>query len=194
MKLHIIATVYNRVDPIQRLIYDFRCQTNPNWTLHVIQDGPEFKDTQKFVKSLKDPRVTFITTRKVNGHFGFPNRDMMIKKIKGEPGDFVLHTNDDNQYVPVFVDMFLRNCNEKTGFIFCNTLHSYFHYEILYTRIKVCYIDMGSFIVRLDVARAIGFSQVSEVADGIYAEECAAECRKRGLDIKVINKALFIHN
>lgn len=194
MKIHIIATVYNRADPIKRLIYDMICQTNPNWTLHVIQDGSEFKGTQMFVKSLRDPRVTFTATKKVNGHFGFPNRDMMLKKIKGDTGDFVLHTNDDNQYVPVFIGMFLRNCNSKTGFIFCYTIHNGFHYEVLRTKIQVGHIDMGSFIVRLDVARATGFSQVHECADGVYAEECATECRKRGLDILVIPKALFIHN
>jgi len=194
MKIHIIATVYNRSTPIKRLIYDILCQTNPNWTLHVIQDGMEFKETQKFIKALRDPRVTFTATKKVNGHYGFPNRDMMLKKIKGEPSDFVLHTNDDNQYVPVFVDMFLRNCNDKTGFICCNAIHNGFGYEVLDTGIKVGHIDMGSFIVRLDVARAIGFSQVVEVADGIYAEECAAECWKRGLDRKKISKPLFVHN
>lgn len=194
MKLHVIATVYNRADPIKQLIYNMICQTNANWNLHVVQDGSEFQETKMFIKSLKDPRITFTSTKKVNGHFGFPNRNMMLKKIKGEPGDFVLHTNDDNQYLPVFVDIFLRNCNDKTGFIFCNTMHSYFHYEILHTRIQVGNIDMGSFIVRLDVARATGFSALHDCADGVYAEECAAECRRQGLDIKMIPKTLFIHN
>jgi hypothetical protein len=53
---------------------------------------------------------------------------------------------------------------------------------------------MGSFIVRLDVAKKIGFTSYCEVADGIYAEECAAECKKQGLQIMGINKSLFIHN
>jgi hypothetical protein len=194
MKLHIIVTVYNRLIPLKRLIYDLLLQTNQNWTLYVVQDGKALKGVARFISSFKDPRMTFIGTDQANGHYGFPNRNMMLQKIQGETYDYVLFTNDDNQYLPVFVDTMLKNCGSDVGFVFCNTIHNYFNYEILHTQIRVGYIDMGSFVVRLDVAKIIGFSRVCETADGTYAEECALECRRRGLEILAINKALYIHN
>ena len=153
MKLHIIATVFDRTLPIRRLIYDFLCQSNPNWMLHIVQDGNKIKDTALFVETLQDPRISFKATKNIGGHFGFPNRDMMLREIEADDSDFVLHTNDDNQYMPTFIDSFLRNCTCETGFIYCDTIHSYMNYGILLTEIKVGYIDMGSFIVRYDVAK-----------------------------------------
>lgn len=194
MKLHIIVTVYNKIMTLKRLLPDLLLQTNQNFDVHVIQDGTVPDGIAEYISSLRDPRITFTQTKEVNGHFGFPNRDMMLKKIKGEPNDYVLITNDDNQYIIIFVDTFLRNCGENTGFIFCDMLHSDFNYGVLHTSIRVGYIDMGSFVVRLDVAKKVGFSQVNEVADGIYAVECAEECKRRGLDIFKINQVLFIHN
>lgn len=194
MKLHVIVTVYNRIIPIRRFIYDFLCQTSPSWMIHVVQDGNKIKDTERFIRDLNDPRITFTATEKISGAFGFPNRDMMLKKIQAEDTDFILHTNDDNQYMPVFVDMFLRNCIPECGFIYCDTIHSYMNYEVLFTELKVSYIDMGSFIVRADIAKAVGFRDRTMVADGIYAEDCAAECARRSLKIFMIRKPLFVHN
>jgi hypothetical protein len=194
MKIHIIITVYQRIIPLKRLIYEILLQTNQDWTMHIIHDGPAFKSVSNFITSLKDPRITFEVTPQANGKYGFPNRDIMLQKIKGEPGDYILFTNDDNQYLQVALEYFLRQCNEKVGFVYCNCIHNYFRYDVLISQIKVRYIDIGSFIVRLDVAKKVGFSSYAECADGTYAEECAAECKKRGLMIIKINKALFIHN
>jgi hypothetical protein len=119
---------------------------------------------------------------------------MMLQELCGEPDDYVLITNDDNQYVPVFVEYMLKCCGENVGFVTCDTIHNYFGYDILASEIKVGAIDMGSFIVKLDVAKAVGFNHMENVADGMYAVECANECQKRGLSVKGIRKPLFIHN
>jgi GT2 family glycosyltransferase len=194
MKLHIIATAFNRPLELQRLVYDLLLQTDPNWTLHIIHDGPVLKKVVDSINSLKDPRIEFIITPKVNGFWGHPNRSRMLKEIQGDPDDYVLITNDDNQYIKIFVETFLSFGSPSVGIIYCNTIHNYIDYEILYTRIKVGHIDMGSFVVKLDVAKKVGFKHTVEVADGMYAEECALFCKKNKMRIKGINKALFIHN
>jgi hypothetical protein len=194
MKLHIIATAFNRPLDLKRLIFDLLLQTNENWTLNIIHDGPPPKGIINFIKSLKDPRIWFVHTKSINGSWGHPNRAMMLKQIAGDPQDYVLITNDDNQYVKSFVEIFLRNCNKHTGFLYCNCIHNYFDYDTLITQVRVGAIDMGSFIVRLDVAQKVGFNHTVEVADGIYAEECAQECARQNLKVLGIRKALFIHN
>jgi hypothetical protein len=194
MKLHIICTAFNRPLDLKRLIYDFLLQTNGNWTLRIIHDGPPPAGIKKFITSLRDPRIQFEATKKINGYWGHVNRAAMLQDIKGDPGDYVLITNDDNQYVKSFVEIFMRNSGNNTGFLFCNTIHNYFDYDTLLTQVRVGAIDMGSFIVRLDVAKKVGFRHTVEVADGIYAEECAQECTRQNLKVIGIRKSLFIHN
>lgn len=194
MKLHIIATAYRRPLDLRRLIYDLILQTNPNWTLHVIHDGPPPAGIEKWVKELKDPRIEFDYTKVINGYWGHPNRRMMLQELAADPDDYVLITNDDNQYVKSFVDTMLNMCNLTVGMVTCDTIHNYLAYDILRTEIKVGKIDMGSFIVKCEVAKRVGFNSIVEVADGIYAEECAEECRRRNLRVIGIRKALFIHN
>jgi hypothetical protein len=194
IKIHVIVTVHKRILSIRRLVYNFLLQTNKNWTMSIVQDGAEIEEIADFIASLKDNRISYNARGTEQGAFGFPNRDYALHKIAGEPSDYVLFTNDDNEHLQIFVESFLKLCNNKVGFIYCNTIHNYLDYDVLKTQIKVGYIDMGSFIVRLDIARKIGFSSYCEVADGIYAEECAAECIKQGLQVVGINKSLFIHN
>jgi hypothetical protein len=194
MKLHIIVTAFERPVWLKRLVLDFILQTNASWEMHIIHDGPILKEVADFITGLNDSRIELIITPQVNGFWGHPNRSAMLNKIKGDPGDFVLITNHDNQYVPAFIEIFRAHSNAQVGFIYCNTIHNYFNYDILLTQVRVGHIDMGSFIVRLDVAQKVGFKHNVEVADGMYAEECAGECRRLGLRIVSINKALFIHN
>jgi hypothetical protein len=195
MKIHVIVTVYQRSQQLARLIWDFLCQTNPNWTMSIVHDGPAPTEMTDFLtKHFNDTRIDFRSTPQVNGKWGFPNRKMMVQEVQGEPTDFMLITNDDNEYIQPFVELFSNQCQGDVGMVYCNTIHSYMGYEILHTEVRSCYIDMGSFIVRMDVAKAVGFNHEHEQADGAFAEECATECRKRGLRIIGIQKALFVHN
>jgi hypothetical protein len=53
---------------------------------------------------------------------------------------------------------------------------------------------MGAFIVRDDIAKAVGFNNICFNADGIYAQECSDYCKKNSIGIVYIPKPLFIHN
>jgi len=194
MTLHIIATAYHKPLHLERLVRNFQVQTDKNWNMKVIHDGEPPEQMKAFFKSLKDPRVEFDYTKVVNGYWGHPNRGMMLNELKGDPNDYVLITNDDNQYVDMFVQLILQHCNPGVGMVFCDTVHNYMYYDVLHTQIRVGRIDMGSFIVRLDVAKKTGFVHTEAVADGIYAEECATECTRQNLKIIYVSKPLFIHN
>jgi GT2 family glycosyltransferase len=194
MKLHVIIVAYNRPMELKRIVFDFLVQSNPNFILHIIHDGPMLRKDAEFIKGIKDERINLEITPRVNGFWGHVNRSNMLQKIKGDAGDYVLITNDDNQYVMDFVKMFLAKCGENTGFVYCNTVHNYLKYDVLNTEIRVGSIDMGSFIVKLDLAQRVGFNSTVEVADGMYAEDCARECVRKKLKIVKVNKPLFIHN
>jgi glycosyltransferase involved in cell wall biosynthesis len=194
MILHIVVTAYNRTIPLRLLIDSFILQTDKRWKMHVVHDGPATDGVLSIMKLYKDdPRILFKETPVRQNQYGHPIRKMMLKELTGEKDDFVLITNDDNYYVPTFVSDFLSK-TKRAGMVYCDTLHSYMQYKVLYTRLKVNYIDMGSFIVRLDIAKSVGFISMKLNADGLYAEQCVRVCNARFLAINYIDKPLFVHN
>jgi hypothetical protein len=194
MTLHVLCVAYQRSVELGILIGSFLTQTDHRWTLSIVHDGTVPEDIKRVIDYHKDLRVRFDNTPECNGLWGHPNRAMMLDRLAGACDDFVLITNDDNYYVPMFVQLFLEQCRADVGMVYCNTVHSYMKYDILYTRVKENMIDMGSFIVRQSVAKAVGFKHRHEQADGRYAEECATYCNQHRLRVIYIDKALFIHN
>ena len=190
---------YLRYRPLEILIHSFLVQTNPNWTLHVIHDGPAPADLwdifRLFIDGFKkDNRIHFYESEERNEKSGHPNRRMMLQKIDVDPKDFILMTNDDNYYTPRFIEYFLAKARFNTGLIYCNTLHSLTDYVIHNSTLGQGGIDMGAFIVRADIAKMTGFNHDDDQADGFYCGECAETCKKHDLQTVKIEKALFVHN
>lgn len=194
--LHVICTAFERPIHLRRICDCFLLQSCENWKLTIVHDG---KAPQKIIDVMNEyvteSRITFVQTEERVGNFGHPNRKRFLQEIKGEKDDFVLITNEDNIYVDVFVEYFLRETNKaNVGMVFCNTIHSYSGYDILNTQVRENYIDMGSFIVRLSVAQETGFNHLHLSADGRYAVECYKKCQEQRYIAIKINKALFIHS
>jgi len=192
--LHVISTAYGRPIELRMLIDNFLIQSNPNWKLYIVYDGEAPSEIRQVVSGYADQRISFKESEIRCQQYGHPNRRIALRGIVGTDNDYVLITNEDNQYVPKFVEYFLNEAKPMTGFVYCNTVHSYLKYETLVTRVKENYIDMGSFAVRLPIAQKVGFNHTHLSADGKYAEECFVACKKAGLMVVHINKSLFIHN
>jgi hypothetical protein len=192
--IKIICVAYERPVPMRMLIDCFLVQTNPNWELNIIYDGKAPQSILDIVALYSDPRVKFFESDERNQCYGHPNRKMMLENMQGNPGDFVLMTNDDNYYVPVFVEYMLIACKPNIGFVYCDTVHSHFRYDTHKPKIKENHIDMGCFIVRFDVAKRVGFNHLCFTADGKYAEECFGYCLTHRLISSYIPKSLFVHN
>jgi glycosyltransferase involved in cell wall biosynthesis len=194
MTLHVICAAYKRAIPLRILIDSFLVQTNPNWKLYVIHDGEMPTNVLDIVKKYNDERISFEYTKIRTAHSGFINRDMMIKKTIGNDEDFVMSTNDDNYYVPTFVSDMLGLVTPTAGIVYCNMLHSHFGYTVLSTILQVYYIDMGAFAIRLPIAKRVGIKATSEIADGLFVQDCLAECNRVGLTTHKTERILFIHN
>jgi hypothetical protein len=192
--LHIIAVAYERPIPMRIFIDCLLIQTDQNWRLYIMYDGPAPQDIQEVIGLYKDPRIKFYCSRKRNQNFGHPNRRMMLEKLHGENDDFVLLTNEDNYYIPSFIECMMQQATRTIGLVYCDTIHSHFQYTLHKSELKCGYIDMGAFIVRYPIAKSVGFRYDDFAADGMYAEECANACKINNLDIIHINKPIFIHN
>ena len=192
--LHIICTAFKRVMPLQTLINSFIVQTDPNWRLHIIHDGKPPLEMYEVITGYNDSRITFTQTPEVHGAWGHINRNLVLKKLVGKPNDCVLITNDDNYYVPAFIELMLGSALTDVGVVYCDTVHSYFGYNVHKSKLKKNKIDMGAFIVNLPIAKQVGFKDIKKEADGIYAEKCMDVCKTKGLRTVYIEKPLFIHN
>lgn len=194
-KLIIICTALNRPIELRHMIDSILLQTSKDWILHIIHDGPPPKEITKVMSLYDDERIKFTSTPQINGKWGHPNRKLMLRTVQANSDDYILITNEDNYHMPVFVEYFLKQTKAGgVGFVYCDTVHSYMGYEILKTKPVENLIDMGSFIVRADIAKSVGFNHEHLSADGRYAMECARICRRKLLRILYIPKAIFVHN
>lgn len=193
MKLQVLCVAYGRSIELMELCISFLRQTNPNWELTIMYDGPVPKQIQDVMALFGDERIHFTHSETRNGLWGHPNRKTLLEALKCDSEDFVLLTNDDNVYVPVFVNVML-GATKDSGIVMCDTLHSYTGYLPHVSELRECGIDMGAFIVRSDIAKEVGFNHTHFSADGKYAEECGAKCKELGLEIKHVRHLLFIHN
>jgi hypothetical protein len=169
-------------------------QTNPVWELNIIYDGPPPEIIKEIIGSYTDDRIKFFNSQKRLGNYGHPNRKQLLDKLACDPSDFILMTNDDNYYVPVFVEYMSQQATRLVGIVSCNTIHSHFQYRVHESRLVENGIDMGAFIVRAQIAKIVGFRYEDFSADGKYAEECANTCRAYKMEIVHLPKPLFIHN
>lgn len=193
-KLHVIVVAYHRPVPLRILIDSFIVQTCPDWVMTIIHDGPAPESVKAIIKQYNDSRISFIDSDAESGNHGFYIRQSITGMLSEEKANFVLHTNDDNYYVPLFVEFMLRQINDETGIVFCDTIHSHQEYNLQHTDLKVSSIDIGAFIVRLSIAKEVGFTHNTYAFDGYYAEECRDYCLNKGFTSLHILKPLFIHN
>ncbi len=191
--LHILCVAYKRPIGIMNICCQFLVQTNPNWELTVMYDGPIPQYIQNIMGLFGDKRIQFKNSKNRKGKWGHPNRKTMIEELSCDKNDLVLLTNEDNMYVPIFVDAILGVMTKKSGMIMCNLLHSYKDFKVMEVKLKENYIDLGCFAVRSVIAKSIGFNFRHISADGRYAEECALYCKENNLEILHIKEPLFIH-
>lgn len=197
--IQIICVAYERYIPLEILIRCFLIQTDPRWRLHIVYDGTAPQGILDLVAPFisgdrKDERVHFYQSPERYQNYGHPNRRTMLQALECDPKDFILMTNDDNMYVPKFVEFMLKAADHKTGIVYCDTIHSHAGYDYHNSELRENAIDMGAFIVRADVAKKTGFNHDHFSADGAYAVECLQTCNKNGLKAVKIKKGLFVHN
>lgn len=193
--LKVIMVAYQRVIPLRIAIDSFLVQTDPNWELHIIHDGPAPDEVRQVVSDRKDHRIHWRETPSRNGLWGHPNRALMLQAIKTDPDDFILITNDDNYYVPIYVHEVRRMFMNNVGMIYYKALHNYWSYAVHNSYPRENGIDMGSFVVRAEIAKQVGFRHVHASADGRYCEECLDQCKATGrVAMPIADIVLFVHN
>ncbi len=202
-ELTIVCVAYKRYRNLPVLIHSLLAQTLQNFKLIVIHDGPDAEMAEllaPFQDSHPDLISVLFTDQRFND-YGHSLRDIGIRLADTE---YVLLTNDDNYYVPRFLEyMFIpvhaQNANGP-DIVYCDMIHShnnpgvrkqlpYNHFE---TRPERNYIDVGCFLARTELAKKVGFRDKGFAGDATYFEDLVAAVDEPNL-VK-IPMTLLVHN
>lgn len=199
--IEIIAVTYKQEGPLKILVQSFLNQTATNWILKVIHDGPSdsFESMMKEYKNENPDRIVYNHTTQRYNDYGHSLREI---GLQGVSGDYVLLTNGDNYYVPIFIEAVSKAILEHDpDVVLFDMIHSHSRaggrnvpkYSFFKTSYKRRSIDMGSAVVRADLARGAGFRDKTFAGDATYFEDIA-KIKENRLSIKKLNQVLFVHN
>lgn len=200
-RLSIVVVAYRQPVPLECLLASLACQTLQNFDVIVLHDGPD-PETRTVAErfAARDPeRFQYIETAVRHNDYGHTLRSIGIEAARGE---FVLITNGDNYYAPRFSEFVfeaiathdldvalwdLVHSHTRPG---GTVLSSYSPFRVYPLRYMV---DIGSFLVRTELAQRVGFVDKSHDGDARYVEDLLT-VTDRGLRIGKICKTLMVHN
>lgn len=179
---------YNRINTLKCLVWSLLAQTYKNIEIFIHHDGPLENDQIRIDLESLSPKIKFIQTIKRLGFWGhMDRRNVALLEPKA---DWIVFTNDDNYYVPIFTWRCLECLiNNNSEMVWCNMIHSYFNYDVLNTSLAPNQIDCGAFMTSAKLIEDTPWPCYEANSDSIYASEL---CRKTRA-IKAIGY-LFVHN
>ena len=192
-KIHILAVTYGHDIELKCFINSILCQTNPNWTMLIVHDGPNEKLEEDLLRKgyLDDQRITFICSPKRRKTHGHVLRQTYMKEM---PDDgYLLLTNGDNYYVPTFVDTVLNSIGfDDISLIYWDFKSHQTQYLTRPCQLLFSKIDMGAAVVKSSLAKKVGFSSLDYAADWIYFRSVLNS--PDFVQSRKIEGMMFIHN
>jgi len=193
--IDIIAVTYGHDEILKCFINSIKSQTNKNWRLFIIHDGENtsLKNDLSNNGYLVDGKVIFLEYPIHSGSYGHKLRKWGLDKFA--TNNYVLITNCDNYYTPNMVDEVLKI---DADFIYFDMVHSHptpnnenkIDYGFLKSKTKRGFLDMGSVVVKTDLAKKVGFNDYDYSADWKYFDKIL----KLSPKIHKVDKVLFVHN
>jgi hypothetical protein len=171
-KVTVICPIFNTYPEI---IGSMICQTHKNWELLLIHDGKNETGLRKIVDAVGDKRITYIETKERRGNWGHSYRKEYLEGLREAETGYVLITNGDNQYAPVFFEYMLKNMHNNHNVVatYCSDMvHSYKAWQVIPCSLRRGYLDSGGVLIRKDVACDVGWNNtVEHSADWLYFDE-----------------------
>lgn len=213
----IICVSYQRYREIHVLVNSMLCQTLQNWELLIIHDGEDAQMRDELAPYLeKYPQIKYMETETRYNDYGHSLRERGIELVDTP---YLMMTNDDNYYVPRFLEIMFSGIRQHgLDFAYCDMVSShsfkfvtkpssvytnvtrsadgsYFQapYNVLRSEPRRRAIDIGNFIVKSKMAKSVGFKDKGFYADGLFVENLMDRYKKSIRSGKV-NQVLFVHN
>jgi hypothetical protein len=191
----IIAVTYGQNENLKCFINSIKSQTNNKWRLFLIHDGYNEELRLDLEKNdyLIENKIYFIEYPNRMNDYGHTLREWGLSNLV--ESEYVLITNGDNYYVPTFIEEISRRTED---FIYFDCVHSHktpnnsnkTDYGYLSSKLSRGWIDMGSVVIKSDLAKKVGFNSKEFHADWVYFNEIL----NTSPTTFKINKILLVHN
>lgn len=181
--ISIICPIY---DKYPQIISSLICQTYQNWDLHLVHDGPTMLDLPD------DPRIKYEQVKRLENDYGHTIRKNWLQKVGG---NYVLITNPDNYYAPVFLDKclktFLKHPNAVA--VYCNQMvHSYKDWQVIPCSLRRGFIDCGGVMLKTKEVQSVGWNSAEHSADWFFFNDVATKYGRNSF--VPFRGAMFVHN
>jgi glycosyltransferase involved in cell wall biosynthesis len=168
-------------------------QSNPNWKAHIVADCPDddiVEQMKTIVTFFNDDRIRLTVLDKRYNDWGHTPRQY---GLDNSTEDWVVMTGEDNYYVPEFVDIMLGE-SEHQHFVYCDMVHNWINrdYIPLMSKLQLGRIDIGSFMVKSNMAKKIKLRLDQEWADWYFVDEFMKKFT--AAKMKKVNRLLYVHN
>lgn len=196
--IHVIA--YNRLPQLLSLVWAFSSQKEKNFKVFITHDGENINIRNQIIGlgNLIGYPLSFKESESHNGIWGYALRQQCLMECNTL---FWMSTNDDSWYSPTFTKELQQIMHTNPDLILVDMVHSHLNpggrpqtdYQAFTTQASLCNCDIGSFIVRTQLAQKMGgFPIYHHDADGFFINKFVSTypCAT----ITKINKILYVHN
>lgn len=199
-KIDVVCVTYRHGPKLETFLNCMLSQTSHDFRVTVIHDGPdaEFDEVSRAYGSRYPELMRFVATHVRHDDFGHTLREIGIGMAEHE---WLLLTNGDNYYCPVFVETMLGAASfGDVPVVMCDMVHSHENagcrpqpaYSFFETRPERRSLDIGCFIAKTELAKRVGFRDKTHDGDATYFEDLFAASDVK--QVRKIGQVLFVHN
>ena len=169
-------------DRLKLFILSMQRQRHDNWEMIAVTDGPN-EPAARLIAEVNDPRIRLIETEKRLGRWGHPYRQRGLDACRG---DYIGLSNDDNYYVPGYIEQMLHAMDDTADLVLCQLLHSHSGWKV-----DPPGNDLGAWIARASLVRKVPWTGQDFASDRDYLVSLVAQAQGR---VATVARPLFIHN
>jgi hypothetical protein len=169
-------------DRLKLFILSMQRQRHDNWEMIAVTDGPN-EAAAHLIAEVNDPRIRLIETEKRLGRWGHPYRQRGLDACRG---DYIGLSNDDNYYVPGYIEQMLHAMGETADLVLCQLLHSHSGWKV-----DPPGNDLGAWIARASLIRKVPWTGQDFASDRDYLVSLLEQAQGR---VATVARPLFIHN
>ena len=198
--IHVVS--YQRVTALTCLLNCLANQKEQNFDVCITHDDfhDATLDTVQHWAQMHHIQTTLKFTSKRMGMWGHPMRAQMIAECEH---DYILLTNDDNYYMPVFTQIMMHKLiSQDAHMVMCDMIHSHNNpgvrqqppYNLFVTAPKCMHCDIGCFITKTTLAQQVGFHNCNlDCADGLFVDKLM-QLNSPIVKCVKVPQVLFVHN
>ncbi len=169
-------------DRLQLFILSMQRQRHDNWEMVAVTDGPN-EPAARLVAETNDPRIRLVETEERLGRWGHPYRQRGLDACRG---DYIGLSNDDNYYVPGYIEQMLHALGSTADIALCQMLHSHSGWKV-----DPPGNDLGAWIARAALIRKVPWTGQDYTSDRDYLQSLLAMAPGR---VATVARPLFVHN